>query len=182
MNNDSLSEKEKIEWATATAFIEFYNKKMGKSFQVLEHLVPPDPDFLCIDSHHNDLKLEITLTQDRPGDIPALLGRSKQLSIEKLREENKLIREGKAHPLQFVSCFSGNVLSMLIQRIKEKFKKDYGTNTALVVRDTSRLEWDWNMEINNIRNRLDIAKNPFNNGIWIISCNRYNEYNIYRVI
>ena len=64
------SEKEKIEIATADAFIHLYNVEMNSSFEVVEYA--DAPDIRCKDSSENTLNLEITLTEDRAGDIPAV--------------------------------------------------------------------------------------------------------------
>lgn len=48
-------------------------------------------------------------------------------------------------------------------------KNDYGSNTALVVRDMSGGDWDWNDVIPALRSRLDLTKNPFSRGIWVLS-------------
>jgi hypothetical protein len=39
----------------------------------------------------------------------------------------------------------------LLERIKEKNNHDYGENVALVIRDTSPLDWDWTDIINEIK-------------------------------
>ena len=48
-------------------------------------------------------------------------------------------------------------------------KNDYGPNAALVVRDSSGVDWDWDDVIPSIRSRLDPPKNPFIRGIWLLS-------------
>jgi len=42
-----LNEKEAIERATADAFIELYNRKMGTSFSIIDH--SDAPDIRCVD-------------------------------------------------------------------------------------------------------------------------------------
>lgn len=69
---------------------------------------------------------EITLTEDRPNDIKAALGRSDHRSPEIFHKE---------HPR--ASSLQGNVVCMITSRISAKLKKDYGPNTALVIRDSS---------------------------------------------
>jgi hypothetical protein len=175
-NEKNLTEKEQIEKATAEAFIPLYNKLMRASFKIVEH--SDAPDFRCVDSQNNELKLEITLTEDRPKDIAALCGRSDHRSLESLKEHLRKVKEGKAHPLQRVSCLSGNVMAMAVDRIKKKMNKDYGKNTALVVGDTSGCNWDWDMEIEGIGNSLDLSRNPYDKGIWIISKDKTNIFRI----
>ncbi|MEW6388210.1 MAG: hypothetical protein AB1491_11905 [Thermodesulfobacteriota bacterium] len=167
MKENFLSEKEKIEKATAEAFIKLYNEMMGTSFRIIEH--SDAPDFQCSDSQNNELKLEITLTEDLPKDIAALCGRSNHRSIEALKDHMAKVKEGKAHPLERVSSFPGNVTETLVHRIRKKLNKDYGRNTALVIRDTSPLDWDWSMVIDSVKQSLDLSRNPFDKGIWIVS-------------
>ena len=45
----------------------------------------------------------------------------------------------------------------------------YGPNAALVVRDTSGGDWDWDDVIPVIRSRLDLSTSPFSDGIWVLS-------------
>ncbi len=68
-----------------------------------------------------------------------------------------------------ISCLQGDVCDMIIGRIEPKLKKDYGPNAALVIRDTSRLDWDWALVADQIKRNLCIKRNPFDRGIWIIS-------------
>ena len=168
------NEKEVIERATADAFIELYNRKMGTSFSIIDH--SDAPDIRCVAPEGNTLNLEITLTEDRNKDIAALLGRSDHRSFENLRKEMK---EGK--PNLRVSCFQENVIDQLIDRILPKLEKDYGPNVALVIRDTSPLDWPWDSELVNIRCRLksQMKRNPFDKGIWIIS---YEKDKIYQIV
>jgi hypothetical protein len=69
-----LNEKKEIVKATAEAFIKLYNDEKCATLKVVEH--SEAPDIHCIDSEGNKLGLEITMTEDCPGDIQAILGRS----------------------------------------------------------------------------------------------------------
>ena len=175
-NRDFLTEKEQDERDIAEGFIKYYNMLKGSSYQIVEH--SDAPDFRCVDFQKNMLNLEITQTEDRPKDIAAYHGRSNHRSIEALKEHNAKVKEGKANPLERVSCLSGNVMVTIVDRIKKKMNKDYGKNTALVVGDTSGCNWDWDMEIEDIGNSLDLSRNPYDKGIWIISKDKTNIFRI----
>ncbi len=168
-----MNEKEEIEKATADIFIKLYNTKMGSSFSIIEY--SDAPDIQCTDPHKNKFNFEITLTEDKPNDIKALLGRSDHKRWEKTISE---IKTGKTKAYEVVSCLQGNVTETIISRIKPKFKKDYGKNVALVIRDTSPLNWEWDTAIDQIKLQLNLNENPFNKGIWIIT---YTMDKIYRI-
>jgi hypothetical protein len=127
-----LSEKKDIEKATAEGFIKLYNAKMRTTYRIIDH--SDSPDTLCVNSDGNKLNLEITMTEDRPGDIKALLGRSDHRNIEALKAHRAKVEAGKASSLELISCLQGNLISMLVRRIQAKLNNDYGKNTALVVR------------------------------------------------
>lgn len=162
-----MSEKKDIEKASAEGFIKLYNAKMGTTYRITGY--SDSPDVRCVDSNGNELKLEITMTEDRPGDIQALLGRSDHRSIEALKAHRAEAEDGKASSLELVSCLQGNLIAMLVSRIQAKLKKDYGPNTTLVVRDTCPAEPDWDSELDKIKAQLDLSRNPFDKGIWILS-------------
>ncbi len=162
-----MEEKVSIEQATAEGFLRIYNKETGGTFTIVR--VADSPDVECRDEQGNLLNLEITLTEDRPGDIAAALGRSDQRSPEALREHLQLVREGKAHPLDRTSTLSGNVAAAMEARIRAKLQKRYGANTALVIRDTTGVDWDWDFEIPDIQKNLADIKNPFDKGVWILN-------------
>jgi len=164
-----MNEKEAIEKATADAFIELYNREMGTSFSIVEY--SDAPDIRCRDLDGNILSFEITLTEDQPKDIQAALGRSNHRNIEALREHMANVKAGKANPLERVSCLQGNVSEMIVKKILPKLKKDYGSNVALVIRDSSPVCWDWDLVVHPIKLMLNLQRNPFHNGIWIISFN-----------
>ena len=102
----SMNEKEAIEKATANAFIKLYNSEMGTSFTIVEY--SDAPDIRCKDQDGNIFNFEITLTEDRPKDIQAALGRSDHRSVDNLRKHREEVKAGKANPLERVSCLQGN--------------------------------------------------------------------------
>jgi hypothetical protein len=78
-NRDFLTEKERDEREIADGFIKYYNILNGTSYQIIEH--SDAPDFRCVDLQNNELKIEITQTEDRPKDIAARHGRSGHRSL-----------------------------------------------------------------------------------------------------
>ena len=160
-----MSEKQAIERGTAEGFLVLYNQLLGTDFRIVE--MGDAPDARCADSHGNALNLEITTTEDRPGDIKALLGRSNSRSVEALRAHVDRVARGEERP-QF-SSLSDEVSDHLVKRLKSKMKNDYGSNAALVVRDSSGVDWDWDEVNPAIRSRVDLTKNPFGRGIWLLS-------------
>ncbi len=163
-----MTEKEAIEFETAKQFINLYNSQMGTSFSIVKH--SDAPDFHCQDKEGNELKLEITLTEDRPGDIQALLGRSDARSPEAMKKHNEAVERGEASIFESVSCLQGNVFQIAKNRIQPKIDKmRYGSNTALVVRDVSPLGWSWETVLDDLASSLDLRNNPFDKGIWLIT-------------
>lgn len=172
-----MSEKETIELETAERFIKLYNSQMGTSFRIVKHL--DAPDFHCQDEEGTQLNLEITLTEDRAGDIAALLGRSDARSPEALKRHLEAVERGEASIFDSVSCLQENVSQMAKTRIQPKLDKDYGSNTALIVRDVSPLGWNWETVLEDLASSLDLRNNPFDKGIWLIS---FESNQIYRVV
>ena len=172
-----MNEIEAIEKATADAFLGLYNHEMGTSFSIVEY--SDAPDIRCKDTKGNTFNFEVTLTEDRPKDIQAALGRSKHRSIEALRQHLDEVRAGKANPLERASYLQGKVTDMIISRILPKLQKDYGSNVALVIRDSSPVCWDWDLVVDQIRNMLNLSRNPFDRGIWIIS---FRKDRIFRLV
>jgi hypothetical protein len=172
-----LKEKEAIEKATADAFVELYNQEMRSSYSIIEH--SDAPDIRCKDRNGNTLNLEITLTEDRTGDIQASLGRSESRSLEALKKHLEDVKAGKANSLDKASCLQGNVSSMIVSRIQPKLIKDYGSNTALVIRDSSRGDWDWDMVANQIKDSLSLTRNPFDKGIWVITFSKDRIFRLF---
>ena len=162
-----MSEKQAIEKATAEGFLVLYNQLQGTDFRIVE--MSDAPDVRCRDSLGKTLNLEITTTEDRPGDIKAVLGRSNSRSLEALRahKDKERVARGEEQP-QF-SSLSDEVSDQLVGRLQSKMMNDYGSIAALVVRDTSGVDWDWDDVIPTIRSRLDLTKNPFSQGIWVLS-------------
>jgi len=164
-----LSEKKQIEKATAEGFLNLYNGMMGISYYFDKLLEPPDPDVQCVDSDGNILYLEITMTEGQHGDIKALLGRLDYPNIESLRAHRAKVEAGKASSLERGNCLQGNLSAMLVGRIQAKLNKNYSRNTALVVRAMCPADPDWDLEVDDIKAQLDLSRNPFDKGIWILS-------------
>lgn len=160
-----MTEKQAIERGTAEGFLVLYNQRLMTDFTIVE--MSDAPDVRCADSHGNSFNLEITTTQDREGDIQAILGRSDSLSLEAL--EAHLARVARGEERVRFSSLSDEVSDNLVERIKGKMMNDYGANVALVIRDSSGVDWDWDDVIPSIRSRLDLMKNPFSRGIWLLS-------------
>jgi hypothetical protein len=165
MGVSSVSEKHAIERETAAGFLILYNQRFATDFVIVE--MTDAPDARCADSHGNTMNLEITTTEDRPGDIKALLGRSNSRSPEALSAHVERVARGEELPQ--VSCLTDEVSDHLVERLDRKLKKDYGPDIALVVRDSSGLNWDWDVAMPVICRRLDLTKNPFSRGIWLLS-------------
>ena len=164
----AMTEKEIIELETAELFLNLYNSQMGTGFNIVEH--SDAPDFHCQDKKGAELNFDITLTEDRSGDIQALCGRSDALSPEAMKRHNEALERGEANIFDLASCLQGNVSQMAINRIQPKIDKmRYGPNTALVVRDVSRQPHDWEAVLDDLAKSLDLSNNPFDKGIWIIS-------------
>ena len=160
-----MNEKQAIEKGTAEGFLVLYNQLFGTDFKVVE--MADAPDVRCADSQGTTLNLEITTTEDGPGDIKALLRRSNSRSLEALRAHNERVARGEEQP-QF-SNLSDEVSNALVERLESKLNNDYGPNAALVVRDSSGVDWDWDLIIPVVRSRLGLTRNPFSHGIWVLS-------------
>jgi hypothetical protein len=118
------------------------------------------------------------MTEDRDGDIPAILGRSDSRNNVPAVPDNKTKRDCRKELPIYLKYHHNNSLSQVVNRIKNKMKKDYGSNVALVVRDVSGCDWDWDMHARNVRELLDLDNNPFDKGIWIISRAKDRVFNI----
>lgn len=160
-----MNEKEANEKATAEGFLVLYNQIHGTDFRIVK--MSDAPDVRCMDSLGKTLNLEITTTEDRPGDIKAILGRSNSRSLEALRARVERVARCEEQP-QF-SSLSDEVSDQLVGRLQSKMMNDYGSNAALVVQHTSGVDWGWDDVIPTIRSRLDLTKNPFSQGIWVLS-------------
>lgn len=176
MNTSEYSETQKIELATAEAFFRLYNAQHATTYSVNRVAGPREvPDIFASDSGGREFNLEITLTEDGPGNIAALLGRSDSLSIEKLKQENESVRAGNAQPR--INSLQGNAFPVLLGRISKKLTKRYGAHTALVVRDTSF--WDWELVIPSIQAHLNSKAVPFDLGIWLLTAEKTTIFQLH---
>ena len=171
---DALNEKQKIERASGEGFLRLYNTLFNTDFHI--EALGDAPNVRCQDPKGEELNLEITLTEDRPRDIQAALGRSNHKSLEAAKEHNKRVAAGEEKP-EF-SSMSGNVLDQVADRIKAKQLKSYGANTALVIRDTSGVDWDWEYVIEDLKQKIGCAQNPFDKGIWILNIEKTKLYQV----
>src|SRR5438093_3085388 len=89
------TEKKAIEKAATEMFLAAYNSGTGRSYRVVGQPEPPAPDVLCEDENGAILKLEITMLEDRHGDLQSLLGRSDAHSLERLRADMERVRTGE---------------------------------------------------------------------------------------
>ncbi len=169
-----MSEKTAIERATAEGFIVLYNRAMGTDYRLIE--MSDSPDARCANSSDESLNLEITLTEDEPGDIQAALGRSEKRSVEALREHLQRVAAGSEAPK--IYSLTENVSDIAVKRIRSKIRKRYGPNTALVVRDSSGVDWDWDLSAEKIRADIESEANPFDRGIWILSRSKDRMFRI----
>ena len=151
--------------------------RLCKSFFIVEY--SDAPDVRCKNAEGNTFNFEITLTEDRLRDIQATLGRSNHRSLESLKKHLADVKAGKTDPHERASCLQGNVAGMIVSRINPKLKKDYGPDVALVIRDSSPVSWDWEMVLDQIKNMLNLKRNPFDKGIWIIS---FGKDRIFRIL
>ena len=154
-------EKEAIEKATAEGFLSLYNKHINSDYKIISF--GDAPDIECKNSDNEILNLEVTSAQDQSGDIQALLGRSNHKNIENLRISS---------PPNFVN-FNVDICASMAAAINAKISKRYGSNTALVVRDTSGCDWDTIIE--DLKTKLD-RPIPYDKGIWIISRDKRKLY------
>ena len=135
-----MNEKQQNERATVDAFITLYNELHGTSYSVREYGDAPDA---VSESDSGDvLNIEVCITEDRPGDIPWALGKV-------------LSRPSKS---RIGSCLSGNVLVQLAKRLKKKSLMRYGGRCALVIRDSSGVDWDWEELKTQVKEYLEKAK------------------------
>ncbi len=145
--------KRKIEMCTGRAFLEMYNKYKEENYLIAKHT--DCPDLYCTNMKKEILNIEITLTQDDEKCIDCLLNHKKVP-----KETNKVYR------------LDVGIKNNLVNRIRDKIDKTKhykDDNLALVVRDTSRLDWDW--QLSGIYGDLSqvSALKYFNRGIWLIN-------------
>lgn len=160
-----MNEKQKLEKGTAEGFLTLYNAQFGTDFRLVE--LADAPDARCADSKGQPLNLEITMIEDRPLDIKFLLGRSNSRSVEALEAHLEKVRQGEEQPM--FGSLSDEVSENLVMRVEAKLQNSYGSDVALVVRVMSGADWDWDLVASDLRERLDLSRNPFDRGIWIIS-------------
>ena len=178
-----MNVKRRIEVSTADAFLAHYNRQEGTSYRVVEH--DDAPDVRAFDEQGEVFQFDIVQTEDRPGDIKAALGRSEDRSLKALGQHVEEVRAGKADPRHRASNLSenvtdSNVIDSLKARLRDKLIMRYGANTALVIRDTSGVDWDWDLvqsfqeilhlvlkELSKKHNR--VVENPYDRGIWLVS-------------
>ena len=161
-------ETQAIERSTAEAFLHHYNAQERADYRVGGIAGPgQSPDVQCVNSAGAHLWLEITTTEDNPGDTKALLGRSNHKSRDALRG---ILRDTKKGEEKLrINRLSGNVANVLIGRLRRKFRKRYGSPVALVVRETSGVPWDWDTVLPLLRDTFSGTSIPFDRGVWILS-------------
>jgi hypothetical protein len=167
-----VTEKNQIELETARAFLRLYNAAMQATYRIVE--CSDAPDVGCEDENGRKLAIEITLTEEAPGEIRERLGRSPrpQHSMERLREQLDRVRGGDLDILQILTSTPETRLAQIVGAIRKKLVKRYGDNVALVVRDTSPCDWDWELEVDAIRRQLAGKTNAFSCGIWVLSAGK----------
>jgi hypothetical protein len=158
-----MNETQQIEWATAEGFLRLFNQRFGVNYEIVE--LGDAPDVRCQDSDGRARNLEITLTEDRPGDIQAALGRSDHRNLENFS-------------LSYGSSLRDDVLEQVAKRIKIKAYKRYGADTALVVRDTSGVGWNCHLVTDELETKIDSMQHSFDKGTWVLSRSKTELYQI----
>jgi hypothetical protein len=163
----STTETQAIELATAEGFLAHYNALEATDYRVVAVAVPgQSPDVECANSVGGTLWLEVTITEDRPRDAQALVGRSDHKSLAATRDFLSRVKSGKAK--MTVNSLQGNVTAILVERLRRKFNNRYGRNVALVVREAG-VSWDWEPVLPLVHEALRDSANPFDRGVWILS-------------
>ena len=54
----------------------------------------------------------------------------------------------------------------------------YGPNTALIVRDSSSCDWEWDEITDELKGKLKLDTNPFDKGVWILNFSKSKLYQI----
>lgn len=152
-------EKQNIEYHRALHFLNFYNHKYNSSFRIKR--LADSPDVICEDENGNRINLEITLAEDRRNDIKAMLGKSDHKSAA-LKRRLPVATE----PLR--------PINRIYEAIYRKIYNRYGPNTALIICYASPLksqyeENDWNDIKRHKFSLSNVAYDPFDKGIWIVS-------------
>jgi hypothetical protein len=165
-NAVSMNVTRNIELATAEKFLRPYNARFATTFRVTES--SDAPDIRCRDDTGRTLNLEIGMTQDEPWVIQALLHRSKgEPFLKRLQAEVELVSQGKRDPTARPPELDG-AIGAAVRVINKKLVNDYGACCALVVRDASIQGWSWDQELDKIRAGLNLSRQPFDKGIWIV--------------
>lgn len=154
----ALNEKQQIELATAKAFLELFNQRMGTNFEPVE--LTDTPDARCRDASTKQiLDLEITLLEDRPDDIAYMLGRvevADELSVARVID------------------FRRDVIPRLVDRLKDKLLSVYGERTALLIRQVGPI-WDatdWQREAPAVVSEVLTGREKhYGMGVWILCSN-----------
>lgn len=143
--------KQRIEKATVDAFVPLFNISQGQDYAVLQY--GDAPDAKCRNGSGQIMQVEITLTEDNPGDLAWSFGKP----------------ETRPPSYWHGNCLQRNVLDQLRRRLDAKILKRYGARTALVIRDSSSADWDWEYVADEIRCALKQRLNPYDMGIWILN-------------
>ena len=99
------------------------------------------------------MQVEVTLTEDNPNDLAWSLGR----------------QDKRPNRTPSGNCLQRNVLNQLINRLDDKNLKRYGKDTALVIRDSSGVDWNWEYVAEEIRYIMGQRFDPYDMGIWILN-------------
>lgn len=155
------NEKQMIELATARKFLLLYNLEKGTAFEVLRQ--GDAPDILCRDSNTAaELRLEITLLEDLPGEIKHMLGRGHQPNSKTTGTP--------------VRSFYDDVAPQLERALEGKLLSIFGPSTALVIRQVSPI-WgpdDWQRIKEDLRKEVFRGReHNFGAGVWMICVNNF---------
>lgn len=149
------SEKQRIEMATVMYYLNYLNRLRGSDYSVQHH--GDAPDFRIANSAGDRMDVEVTLSDDRDGDIAVLLGR------KECRTPGPVL--GGAQ----VDCSTGVPLGRLVEIVKAKSIKRYGDRCALVIRQASPVGWDLEHLAAGAREVLKNTRQPYTEGVWLIS-------------
>jgi hypothetical protein len=150
------SEKKVIERKTAEIFLKLYNPQHGTHFEISD--LGESPDVACIDAQTGKpLYLEVTLLENRHGDIAYELGRGRKPISPTTKTT--------------VVDFFKDVVPLLRDRLEKKLLASYGENTALVLRQVSIL-WEpmeWKLITPSLKDEILKGKEGhYGAGIWAI--------------
>jgi hypothetical protein len=119
--------KREIEKKITQIFLDLYNLRTGRRFQIQK--MSDTPDATCVDVLTNEiLELEITRFEDLEGQISYLKG----------------VQQPPVSPTTGSSTYTRpDVVNHFVDKLSEKLQSSYGTHTALVFYQVSPL---WNSE------------------------------------